>query len=409
MLMGIAALLVLVSVLVLPARSHAASTFSASAGGEIVRASLRLVPALLAEELLDPGAVSAQASLTSFGESTAFSSHPYPGAVPLSAPGLIDGLLASTPSVPPELTAIVNVPDYPLIAASTWPGTPSSNVTAGPLAMDAQSRARESRATTSDGVNRTEARITADETSDVVTASAETTIGAVDVGPLVQLAGIRSSATVVQGADGDLERSTELTVASLSVLGTQLKVTPDGIELAGVNLPGGLGAVLDPVQDLLAALQDQGTSIRFVEATETPEGVISAGLVVESEFDTGVNGIVATATMTLGRTFAAVSNAARAPRDATTFPTDGGADLGGGAIVGPSLGGPSDLPGLGAPSAPSTPRAPGAEGGVERIRSLVPDETDAGGFYPMLALGGAVFVLGITLFRKIGVQSTWTS
>lgn len=44
--------------------SGAASTFSASAGGEIVRGLVRLVPALLQEDLLDPGAVTAQAALT---------------------------------------------------------------------------------------------------------------------------------------------------------------------------------------------------------------------------------------------------------------------------------------------------------------------------------------------------------
>lgn len=408
----LSALGVLVAILVVPGQSEAASTFSASAGGEIVRASLRLVPPLLQEELLDPGAVAAQASLTSFGESTAFSSHPYPGSVPVALPGLVDGLLASTPAVPPELTAILNVPEYPLIAASSYPSTPSSTINLGPLSMEAQSRARESSATTSDGVNRSQARITADEASDVVTAEATVTVGSIDLGPLVQLAGIRSSATVSQGADGELERATDFSVASLSVLGTPLRVTPDGIELAGINLPLDLGAVLDPVQALLSALEGQGTSIRFLDETETEEGVISAGLVVESTFDTGINGIIATVSLTFGRTFASVSNAARGGLGGDgVLPSDGGVDLGSGAGLGSGgfdLGGGSlGLPapggsGAGSGAAPSGP-------GVERISALVPDETDAGGFYPVLAVGAAVFVIGISLFRKIGVRSTWTS
>lgn len=401
------ALAILLAIVVVPGRSQAASTFSASAGGEIVRASVRLVPPLLQEELLDPGAVAAQASLTSFGESTAFSSHPYPGSVPVALPGLVDGLVASMPAVPPELGALLNVPEYPLIASSSYPGTPSSTIGIGPLSMDAQSRARESSATTSDGVNRSEARVTADDASDVVTARAAVTVGSVDLGPLVRLAGIRSSATVSQGADGEVERDTEFTVASLSVLGTQLRVTPDGLELAGVNLPLGLAGVLDPVQALLDTLAGQGTSIRFLDATETADGVISAGLVVETTFDTGINGIVATVTLTFGRTFASVSNAARGGLGGDGVLPD---DLGPGAVD-LGIGGGFDLGGTtpGAVATPGGSRGPATADQVERISALVPDETDAGGFYPVLAVAGAVFVIGISLFRKIGVRSTWTS
>ena len=402
--MSASAAAVVVTALIVPTRSDAASTFTASAGGEIVRVSLRLVPALLAEELLDPGAVTAQASLTSFGESTAFSSTPYPGSVPVSAPGLIDGLLGSTPGVPPELGALVNLPEYPLIATSSYPSTPSSRVDVGSLSMDAQSRARESSATTGDGVNKTVARVVADEVTDVVTANATSVVGAIDLGPLVQLGGVRSSSTVIQGADGALERSTDFSVASLSVLGIGLRVTRDGIELAGVNLPGGLGAALDPVQQLLATLQERGTTIRFVDATETTDGIISAGLVVTSTFDTGINGIVATASMTFGRTFASVSNVARGSSEPEV--PEGTVELGG---LDPGLGSPVDLPSVGgAPSAP-LPGSGRVEGGTERISALVPDQTDAGAFYPVLAIGAGIFVIGISLFRKIGVRSTWTS
>lgn len=401
----------LVGGIVFPIRSQAASTFSASAGGEIVRASVKLNPPVLAEEVLDPSAVTAQALLTSFGESTAFASVPYPGAVPVSMPGLIDGLLGATPDIPPEVATLVNLPDYPLIANSSFPDTPSATVNVGPVSMDAQSRARESSATTTDGLDRTVARVSADETTDVVTATASSTLGGVDLGPLAQISGVRSTATVTQGADGELERSTEFTVASFSVLGTQLRVTKTGIELAGVNIPGGLGAALDPVQKLLQALEEQGTSIRFIDAQETSEGVISAGVVVQNTFDTGINGIVATVTMTLGRTFASVSNVARPPLDDSQLSPSLG-DFGSGGDLGsaPGLGTSSGLPSLGGTAL--SPTGPNGSTGVaqtERIRALSPDRTDAGRFYPVLALGGAVFVIGVSLFRKIGVRSTWTS
>lgn len=413
LLLGLSAIVALLAGgIAFPPRSQAASTFSASAGGEIARASVKLDPALLAEEILDPSAVTAQASLTSFGESTAFSSDPYPGAVPVSAPGLVDGLLGSTPSVPPAVAQLAHLPNYPLIATSSYPGTPSATVNLGPVSMDAQSRARESSATTADGANKTVARVSADEATDVVTATATSTIGGVDLGPAAQLSGIRSTATVTQAADGKPVRSTDFTVASLSVLGTQLKVTKTGIELAGINIPGGLGQVLDPVQKLLDALRGRGTSIRFVDAQETTEGIISAGLVIQSTFATGINGIVATVTMTVGRTFANVSNAARPGLDGGPKVPSSPVDLGSGVELGstPGLGASTGLPSLGVPAlSPGAPSRSVAADQTERIRALSPDRTDAGTFYPVLALGGAVFVIGISLFRKIGVRSTWTS
>lgn len=411
-LRGLCALVVVAwSSVAVSTRSQAASTFSASAGGEIVRAVVQLSPALLQEELVDPGAVTAQARLTSFGESTAFASHPYPGSLPVSAPGLIDGFLASTPEVPPELAALINLPEYPLIASSSFPGNPSSTVAFGSWNLDAQSRERESAGTTTDGANRTEARVIADTISDVVTATATTAIGAVDVGPLVQLAGIRSSATVVQAADGDLERSTEFSVASLSVLGQQLRLTANGLELAGVNLPLDLDQSVDAVEELLTALADQGTAIRLIDATETSEGVISAGLVIETTFDTGINGIIATVAMTLGRTYANVSNAARPPL--------GGGESPEGTSVGPGTGfGPGSDGGAvgagGVPSATLQPAPTGASSSApvdafERISRLQPDTTDAGAFYAVLVAGASVLLVGVSLFRRIGVRTAWMS
>ncbi|MGH2686831.1 MAG: hypothetical protein ACRDJP_15300, partial [Actinomycetota bacterium] len=126
-----------------PLPSSAASTFSAAAGGELVRTLIRVQPAIVLEDLLDPGALAAQASLTSFGESTAFASSPYPGALLVSLPGTLNGVLG--PQLPPGTDGVLHVPDYPLYVSSSHPATPSANAHTGSGDLSAESRATESR------------------------------------------------------------------------------------------------------------------------------------------------------------------------------------------------------------------------------------------------------------------------
>jgi hypothetical protein len=143
---------------------------------------------------------------------------------------------------------------------------------------------------------------------------------------------------------------------------------------------------------------------------------------------------------TIGRTFAATSNTARqlpklgdlpAGDGLGAFPSDGGGMTPPGAgndgsdgsttgAVGPAPAGDSDagrfapLPsgdGTAAPAgaAPGTAQ-PAAEPSLQALpaRGLVPDRTDAGRFYPVLVLGGALLALAVSLFRKIGVKPTWS-
>lgn len=387
--------------------SSAASTFSGTAGGEVVRALVSLSPAVAAEDLVDPGALSAQASLTSFGESIAFASHPYPGSVPVSAPGLLDGVLASSPDVPPELAELVNLPEYPLIASSTYPSTPTSSVDAGTVQLRADSREDESRGRATDGANHTEVFVAVDG-NDVVTASAEARVGALDTGPLLQVSGIRSEATVVQAPDGTIERTTDFSVATSSILGQQVRIGPDGIDLLGLNSPG-LDAGVDPVQVLLDRLTDEGLSIRLIPAEETPDGVRSAGLEITRMVDTGVNGIVATVRMTLGRTYASVSNTARPPIDTSALPPSSSTPIDSGfdeSVDSPASSGGSTVA---SPTPSETPVSAIQPISAVPGRGLIPDETDAGRFYPVLVLGGLVLLAGSSLYRKTGVSATWTS
>lgn len=388
-----------------PVPSRAASTFTATAGGELARTLLRLQPAIIQEDLLDPGALAAQASLTSFGESQAFASSPYPGALLVSVPGTANGVLA--PRLPPGTGGVIHLPEYPLYVASSYPATPSANAHTGPGDLTAESRSDESRAVATDGANRTETTVSVD--SDHVLAQASAEVSTVDAGPLLRIDGLRTAVEVSQSPSGQLERSSDFSFASMTILGQQVRWTPDGLELAGTRLPIDSNQATDPPASLLAALAEQGTALRFVPETPTADGMISAAVEISRAVDIPGVGTI-TAVSTFGRTYAAVSNTARPPlptgppvQPATTPPLGSvGPSLPGSGPTGPITASP-------APGAGTSTATPASAAGERSISALVAPETDAGRFYPVLVVAAGLVALSSTLFRRLGGRLAWSS
>jgi hypothetical protein len=117
----------------------------------------------------------------------------------------------------------------------------------------------------------------------------------VRLGPL-RLTALRSEATVTRAANGDLARRSDFT-AGLSVGDTAVSVGNDGVVMAGSNVP------VAGVEPLTAALGEAGLSLEYLQAHETDDGVVSAGLVVKSVRQVeGVGTGVVVTTMTIGRT-----------------------------------------------------------------------------------------------------------
>jgi hypothetical protein len=409
-------------------KAGADSTFSASVDAELLRQLVHVDPPILQADLLDPGANSVQAHMTSFGESDAFASDPYPGSLGVAAPGLIDGLLAQSPGIPPEVLKLAHLPAYPLIASSNYPSTPTDTKSAGTVTLTATSGQQASVGTSADGVNSARTSVSVDPATDLVTATGSSTLGGIDLGSVVSIAGIRSSATVRRSPGGNINRSSEFSIASISILGRQLQLTDKGLQLVGLNLPG-LSTVTDPVNKLLASVASKGISITLIPSTATPDGIISGGLEVSQRIDTNIKGIVVTVETTYGRVSASVSNTARPP------PGDlGGTSTGGGASSLPSSPMPGSSPtgassgssGIGsianaaqpAPNSPllATPSTPGAGPGsassfpgTERVKGLVPELVHATYFYWMLVAAGVVLAVMTSLFRNLGVKLLWTS
>lgn len=366
----------------------------------MARVGVRLEPGLIVEQLLDPGAVIAQVSLSSLGESTAFASNPFPGEFVGQLPSLVDSLSAGATDLPGD----------PFRASSSHPATPEARTQVGPMSLQAESYESNTRAEVSDGANRTIASAST-ESGDVV-ARAETTVGSLSLGGgVLQLSGVRSAAETRRRPSGEVERETDFSVARLSVLGQGFAVKGGGVELLGSPSPLGVDAVtvLDP---LLAALREQGIDMQLISSTENEDGVVSGGVEISYPVDAPSVGTV-TATLTIGRTYASVTNRARGPLRP-------GGPVAPGMLPTAPVGSLLPSPGSAPPAGASSGAGPAAVGpmatptdaeasplGMANVS--VVDRTRVSFLFPVLFVVAAALMLGSALFRHLGVRLAWTS
>jgi hypothetical protein len=275
----------------------ASAAGSGVATADVVRLSVSAPGASLSDNVVDLGGPTARARLDDVAGNDGFAAYPYPGDAVLSA-----GLAAGATGVP--------LPSYPLVAAATYPATPESKVEYPGYALSARAGGDEAAATARSGAAGEAAVAAADATTTVrreagaVTAVATATADAVRLGPL-QLTALRSEATVTRAADGEVRRRSDFT-ARLSVGDTTVRLGNGGVVVAGSEVP------LAGVEPLKAALDQAGLSLEYLQAHDTDDGVVSAGLVVKSARPVeGVGTGVVTTTMTVGRT--AVSAGRTAP------------------------------------------------------------------------------------------------
>lgn len=384
--------------------SAAAGSFTATADARLLAVDLTTEPGVLFDQLVDAGYEVAQAQLDSLGGSTGFASNPYPSETVVLLPGLLASLSAGG-------TSDV-VPPYPLIATSAHPLTPDDRLAAGPVVLEASSRAAGSRAQAADGAGRSVAEVGYDEGTDTVVARAETSLASVPVSSALTLHGLRSVAEVRRTSAGDLERTSSFEIAAVTILGQRIALGAGGLELAGGVVPvaGGVDALLGPLLDAVAA---QGTTIELLPAVETADGIVSAGIRISNtsvpppEVAAGVERV--RSAVTFGAASASVSGrafvdvAGPTPDVAVPVPDRGALDGGGS-------------------SSPSAPAAPGgvATGGAVAAAPVAPASVDAGparsiasvaadisvaGFYPVLVVAGLVLVAIVNLFRRFAVRT----
>jgi len=397
------------------------SAFFAIANADGVHAMIEMKGYTVVDQLLDAGLPSAQATIDSLGTSAAYAAEPYPGDLVLTAPGT--GAIATGGVCGPlKLSPCPAIPDYPLIAQSTFPGQDSGSIDGAVTKLSAHSTDSSSSsnaetglgdpATASGGRSTIASNVHHETATGAVAASAESTVESLTLADVLRIGRAHASAKVTQAVGGSLTRESSLDVTGVTIAGQAVGLTDQGLLLAGTSTP------LPPTSPLLGILADRGITVRYLAPETTPTGVVAPGIEVSFPVTIPTAPKPAQASYVLGR--------------ASAFGSAGGIGVaagGGGGGIDSSVGDASLAPpgrsladgstaSLSAVATPVSSRAPavGRAGARQRTiafarpggaTGLVPADWSVG-FYLVLVVAGLVTLGGAQLFRILGVRVAWT-
>jgi hypothetical protein len=278
--------------------------YAAIGNAESARVTYSLPGAPLTEVPVDGGGTRSQASSGGIDGSRAYAAAPDPGEAVVALPSLLRG------------QAKVDLPEYPLAAASQDPVNPEQTADLPGIHLHAASSQQHSQAETvigsADGQVRTTA--TAGVVDDEVVAHAQAIISDLNTGPL-RISGLRSAATLTRHADGTITRDRVLTVASASISGIPISIGADGITVANTAIPIPSGGSL---HDLL---RGSGIDVHVLAGESTDTSVMSPALVITTPF-TSLTDKPGTATYVIGRAAALLDVVTpRSPSDRRARPS----------------------------------------------------------------------------------------
>lgn len=245
------------------------SSFSGAATADGIRITVAVKDYLIVEDFIDGGGPTASAVLNSLGESTAFSSLPYPGAIGVAFPGLISTLSGKS------------VPGYPFIVNSQFPSQPEAKVSQPGYLMQAQSSPTRSVAQTTAGASTANgeefgsfstAAVDSAGTAIVSKGESRTRLA---IGALA-LNGAISKASVTRTPDGKVVKDASFEASSIRLGDTQIGVTDEGLVL------GPQTASADPANQLTQAFTSSGVTVTFLPEVETEDSVLSSGLEIST-------------------------------------------------------------------------------------------------------------------------------
>ena len=289
-----------------PPTAATSGAFRGVAAAEGIRVGVSAVGAPVTNSVVDGASPIAQAVVDSTSGSSALASVAYPGDLVVTTPGLLAGVSGGQLS---------GVPPYPLLATAGSTTTAEQKVDGPGSTMRAAANDRRAEATARSGAAAlaeggpapawaTSSFVEADDAG-AVTSLALSDVTGVTIGPLTL--GRLTARSVVRRAPGaDPIRETTFDATGLSIGGQAVALTPAGLVVAGTTTPVS-ASPLQPVLD------GAGISVRPLAAETTPDGGVSAGLVVSrtQELPTAISPV--TVSYTFGRALAAVSPAALAP------------------------------------------------------------------------------------------------
>lgn len=329
-------------------------TFSTLATAHGLRIQVVVANAPLTNNVLDAGGPSALAVLDSVGDSHAYSSFPFPGEIPATAPGLVRG--ASGAPVPP---------DYPFFVASRYPGVPKQEFDAAAVTLRAASSSDVSTAIASAGgavagvgmVAAARSEAAARQTEDGVKSSATSEISGLNIGPL-QIGQILSSAEVELSVDGAVKRSADTRIIGAMVNDVPVTISSGGVVVQKTSVPGTAPA---PVAD---ALSRAGIRVEIAPMRQSENGVNAPAVRITRDMGSGQSIV-----LTLGGASAALQGAgapSAGSAGSTTGHTAGGvgaADAAALAPKGPAVEGAAASP-TDSGSIPTAPDLSGWSGGT---------------------------------------------
>jgi hypothetical protein len=267
-------------------------TFKGQASADGIRATVSVKDYLIVEDILDGGGPTAQAALNSLGESTAFSSLPYPGATGVNATGLVSTLTGKS------------LPSYPFYVTSQNPSNPEVTVKQPGYLMHAESTDDRSAAETQAGVTTN----TGEEFGSFSTASVDflggrvTSLGEARTRLAVgafQMNGSFSRAVVSVGPDGKVTKTSSFEASGIHVGTLVIGVTDKGLVI------GPQGAGLDQARQVSDAITEAGVTVKFLPAVQTADSVLSSGLEISMERPLpNVGSAKGVVSYIVGRTFA---------------------------------------------------------------------------------------------------------
>lgn len=371
----------------------------------------------------------ASATLNSLGQSSSDAGAPYSPTIS-GLPPLLDGL-GSGGQLPP-------IPPLPGYVAASFPGTGSVAQNQGPYAIDASATQYDSHgqvalgATLSGATGSTfsaSAETTAN-TDGSVTVSASTGVDLLNVGGLIDVGNITSSARMTLAAGGKPTVTQSISLGTVSLLGTTTGLLGSQLKILGHGLNIPLTSTL--ITTLNRLLKPAGVSLTmlpakylYTDGTSTEGGTAATNKTLQS-VDSGAlqltilekvptQGEVKLA-ITIGRV---VVSAVNTPGFAPQPPTSGfgggisapvGGAVGAGTVSVPTSG--ATLPSVGTPSVSSAPPAATNPTSAPSRRSVVlayDKGPTAQGVYLMVVLAALATIAGSVLIRFLGVRAMLNS
>ena len=288
--------LVLLSPNGVAAASPACFNYTATSAADSVRTEVSS-PGFLVVEETDAEGPAAQAHTDSLGSSLGYAAILYPGDAAMSAFGLAN-LPRST---------------YPLVSESSYPARQSNQLSSGQFVMNTEAKSNSASSTVTGaavalgeatGAHDNAAASVSCSAAGVVSASSTNTVEALDVGGVLKIGSVTSTATAILESDGHTQLTSDLKITGASVDGIAVSIDQSGINTAGTAVPVSNSSPT-------AALTGSGIAVTYLSQSEDPDGrgILAPGIMVQvsrNAVGTGPSVI----TYTIGRAFARSSGSA---------------------------------------------------------------------------------------------------